>query len=200
MSKRCVAVFLALALVPGAPAFAQSSAPGPTAPLGATSPLGFGPSSPVGTPGIPLGAMELPTPGESPVMPGTIVPGMTSTDMAGQGSQGQAMTSSPGGVAGTTSVGRVGIPLGATEISPGGLSPMPPVTPVDPTMTGQPGMMTQGQSSTMFSPGGTIGSPAAPSASDSASGGPSASSFSSSGTGMGTGSFPTVGTQSRIRR
>jgi hypothetical protein len=34
-----------------------------------------------------------------------------------------ASTSSPSAIGSTPSVGRVGIPLGATELSPGGLSP-----------------------------------------------------------------------------
>ena len=48
------------------PAFAQvGMITGAPAPLGVTSPLGFGPGAPVGATGIPLGATELATPGVS---------------------------------------------------------------------------------------------------------------------------------------
>jgi hypothetical protein len=87
-------------------------AAGPGSPLGMTSPLGIGPGSPVGPVGIPLGATELATPGESSAVSGA-------SPMVSAG----ASSSSPSGIGSPSSVGRVGIPLGATELSPGGLSP-----------------------------------------------------------------------------
>jgi hypothetical protein len=89
---------------------------GPTPPVGTApnSPLGMisPPSSQVGRVGIPLGATELATPGESPATAGA-------SPMIPLGPS----TTSPLGIPSPSPVGRVGIPLGASELSPGGLSP-----------------------------------------------------------------------------
>src|ERR1700749_3644855 len=62
-------VLVAALLVCGA-AQAQAPSISPGLPLGITSPLGIGPSAPVGPTGIPLGATHLGTPGGSPIMSG----------------------------------------------------------------------------------------------------------------------------------
>jgi hypothetical protein len=110
-------------------------------------------TSGTGTPvGIPLGAMELATPGISPPPTSangctiTATPGAPSSTgvfdgggMAGMGSTACAAGSSPAagttttGVATTStppalSTGRAGIPEASTEIVSPGLSPLPPVT------------------------------------------------------------------------
>ena len=168
-------------------AFAQvggtSISPEPS-PLGMTSPLGMGAGSPVAPTGIPLGAMELASPGLSPAAPGASPPGPTTgsttpcsgiggsmpqtsdgmgTSTAGTGSgmgtstagiSGSTSVFDGGGIAGTapgacpaiggnalagpaasassptrmgstSSVSRVGIPLGSTQLGAGGLSPPP---------------------------------------------------------------------------
>jgi hypothetical protein len=136
-------------------AFAQVGGIGttPLAPLGVTSPLGLGPGAAVGPIGIPLGATELGTPGVSPMISATsplgstignftACPGMglsppqTSSGMPmssgscagttdGSGSQAAASASSPGMLGSRSTVGRVGIPLGSTELGFAGLSPPP---------------------------------------------------------------------------
>jgi hypothetical protein len=121
-------------------------APGPS-PLGLTSPLGLGAAAPVASTGIPLGATELIPPGTSPA-------GLSTSDIAAcSGSSGltavfdggttgtasgtctsgattalarpTASASSPTGMAAAAPVGRVGIPMGSTELGAGGLSPPP---------------------------------------------------------------------------
>jgi hypothetical protein len=67
----------------------------------------------IGPAGIPLGATELHTPGESPVMPGLPL-NMTAHLLPNNASQG-------------TSVGPAGIPLGATALGNLGVSPPAPV-------------------------------------------------------------------------
>lgn len=115
-----------------------------------TSPLGMGPRLSIGQTGIPLGATELATPG---VSPGATCGGAAAGASAGIGTSmtggygttlfdGGGMNAStsgtcaamgPGGPAGTgpmatsmgpgSAVGRAGIPMGATELGGGGLSP-----------------------------------------------------------------------------
>ena len=63
--KRLLAVAAIWPLL-ASPAFAQAAVT-PTPSLSATSPLGMGPTAPVGGAGIPLGATEVASPGVSPV-------------------------------------------------------------------------------------------------------------------------------------
>jgi hypothetical protein len=137
----------------------------PPSPLGVTSPLGVGPGAPVGPAGIPLGAGELAAPGESPpplgVSPlGSAAVGVTTCSGTAVSSGTPMEATAPfdgGGTTGTASgtcapagqsttavsgapnplspVGRSGIPLGATELSPGGLSPPPLVVPPSPSLS-----------------------------------------------------------------
>jgi hypothetical protein len=147
----------------------------PSSPLGVTSPLGVGPSAPVGPAGIPLGATELAAPGESPPPPGASPLGSAAVGVTtcsgtaaspgtpmgatapfdGGGTSGTASgTCAPAGhpttVSGTPSpsppVGRSGIPLGASELSPGGLSPPPLVVPPSPLISPVPPSPTLGLS------------------------------------------------------
>ncbi len=70
--KQFLIVAAACSVLGWSPAFAQvGMITGAPAPLGVTSPLGFGPGAPVGDTGIPLGATELATPGVSPSAAGT---------------------------------------------------------------------------------------------------------------------------------
>ena len=104
----------------------------------ATSPLDPQSTRPVG---IPLGSTEIATPGISPINPaqgamGCASSGNTTSTGAlfdGGGLSGTSSTNCAGsGVAAsplpsTSTVGRVGIPLGATEIGGAGISPTVPV-------------------------------------------------------------------------
>jgi hypothetical protein len=122
---------------------AQFAPPSPNSPaMGLTSPLGIpGATSPVGPVGIPFGATSLSPSGLSPApfdptasntsCTSTIPSGLSSGAMSSLAGCGGAPTtgtasgtsaSTGGGVA--TSVGRSGIPLGATELDNAGLSPM----------------------------------------------------------------------------
>jgi hypothetical protein len=65
-----LAAALAAAVLGGGAAQAQAPSISPGLPLGVTSPLGIGPSAPVGPTRIPLGATELATPGASPILSG----------------------------------------------------------------------------------------------------------------------------------
>jgi len=121
-------------------AIAQTTMPGTQPPAGmlATSPLNPQSTRPVG---IPLGSTEIATPGISPLNPaqsttacagsgnasssgalfdGGGLSGTSSTNCAGSTS---AVSSLPS----TSTVGRVGIPLGSTEIGGAGISPSVPV-------------------------------------------------------------------------
>lgn len=115
---------------------------GPTPGIGATSPLGMAPGSPVAPPGIPMGATELAPPGLSPAptacsgsstnfdgggmtagsgtsLPGAAAPSTCGTTAGGSGaSSASTLPVTPGGVA------RTGIPMGSVEIDNGGLSPL----------------------------------------------------------------------------
>jgi hypothetical protein len=135
----CLAATL-IAWLAAATAFAQTPLPTaqPSAGMGATSPLNMGALRPEG---IPLGSTEIATPGLSPVSPSS---GMGNCAVSGNaGSPGALFdggglsgSSSPSCIGGMTtppalssspSVGRVGIPLGATELGSAGLSPALPV-------------------------------------------------------------------------
>ena len=175
------AALLAASLVSGS-ASAQIGGSG-LSPLGMTSPLGIGPSSPVAPTGIPLGATELASPGVSPMTSGVspLGPATGTTNCSGSGSilpqalsgMGNPMTassgmsgsstvfdgggmgtasgtcagttgsaaaapaasaSSPTGMGSASAVGRVGIPLGSTELGTGGLSPPPDVLTPNPSV------------------------------------------------------------------
>ena len=112
----------------------------PVAGMGATSPLAMRSTRPAG---VPLGATEITPPGVSPLVPSANM-GMTACDGSGGGSSstflfdGGALSrnatlscadsqllSSP--LPPTSSAGRVGIPLGATELGTPGLSVSAPV-------------------------------------------------------------------------
>ncbi|SFI76035.1 hypothetical protein [Bradyrhizobium sp. cf659] len=124
-------------LVPAA-AIAQTTVPGMPAGMLATSPLNPQSTRPVG---IPLGSTEIATPGVSPLNPaqrttacagsgnaassgalfdGGGLSGPSSTDCAGTTAAASSLPS-------TSTVGRVGIPLGSTEIGGAGISPTVPV-------------------------------------------------------------------------
>jgi len=128
-----------LLLISGA-AFAQTTMPGLQPPTGmlATSPLNPQSTRPVG---IPLGSTEITTPGISPINPtqsptGCVGSGNASSSGAlfdGGGLSGTSSTNCAGSTAAissippTSTVGRVGIPLGSTEIGGAGISPTVPV-------------------------------------------------------------------------
>jgi hypothetical protein len=74
--RRVLVAAMQAALFGCIPAFAQVGGMGnPTPGIGATSPLGMAPASPVSPAGIPMGATELASPGLSPAAAGTL--GMT---------------------------------------------------------------------------------------------------------------------------
>jgi len=126
-------------LLPGA-AIAQTTVPGLQPPAGmlATSPLNPQSTRPVG---IPLGSTEIATPGISPINPMQSMMGCPpSSDSASSGAlfdggglsgpsstdcTGSSIAASP--LPSTSTVGRVGIPLGSTEIGSAGISPTVPV-------------------------------------------------------------------------
>jgi hypothetical protein len=126
-------------LAPAA-AIAQTTVPGMQPPTGmlATSPLNPQSTRPVG---IPLGSTEITTPGISPINPAQSTMGCAGSGNAastgalfdGGGLSGGSSTNCAGSTAAVSSlpstgtVGRVGIPLGATEIGGAGISPSVPV-------------------------------------------------------------------------
>lgn len=130
-----------------AAAIAQTTVPGMQPPAGmlATSPLNPQSTRPVG---IPLGSTEIATPGISPITPAQSATGCAgSSNTASTGalfdggglSSGSAANCAGNSVAAsplpsTSTLGRVGIPLGATEIGGAGISPSVPVP--GPTSTG----------------------------------------------------------------
>lgn len=112
----------------------------PVAGMGATSPLAMRSTRPAG---VPLGATEITPPGVSPLVPSANM-GMTACDGSSGGSSStflfdggglsrnatlscadSQLLSSP--LPPTSSAGRVGIPLGATELGTPGLSVSAPV-------------------------------------------------------------------------
>jgi hypothetical protein len=98
-----------------APPSVTSQPPGTIQPPGLPSPMSTSQRSAIGPAGVPLGAMELHTPGESPVMPGLPL-NMRAHLLQNNASQG-------------SSIGPAGIPLGASAIGNIGLSPPAPVGP-----------------------------------------------------------------------
>lgn len=131
---------------------AQTTVPGIQPPAGmlATSPLNPQSTRPVG---IPLGSTEIATPGISPINPmqsttgcvGSSSTASTGALFDGGGLSGTSSTDcASGGVAAsplpsTSMVGRIGIPLGSTEIGGAGISPSVPVP--GPTSMGSTGSM-----------------------------------------------------------
>ena len=132
-----------------ASAIAQTTMPGMQPPAGmlATSPLNPQSTRPVG---IPLGSTEITTPGISPINPtqstmgcaASTNTGSTGALFDGGGLSGTSSTNCSGtteaasSLPSTSTIGRVGIPLGSTEIGGAGLSPAVPVpgpstTPID---------------------------------------------------------------------
>jgi hypothetical protein len=132
-------------LVPAA-AIAQTTVPGMQPPTGmlATSPLNPQSTRPVG---IPLGSTEIATPGISPINPVQSTMGCAGSGNAsstgalfdGGGLSGTSSTNCAGNTVAVSplpsisTVGRVGIPLGSTEIGGAGISPSVPV--LGPTST-----------------------------------------------------------------
>ncbi|MBR0782200.1 hypothetical protein [Bradyrhizobium iriomotense] len=157
--RRFASMHLRAALAAGLiwliPAAADAQMTLPTTPpsvgMSATSPLNLGATRPEG---IPLGSTEIVTPGISPINP---VQGMTNCAPSGNaGSSGAPFDG--GGLSGssslacangtasqsplppsTSTVGRVGIPLGSTELGGAGISPFVPVP--GPTSMGSTGSM-----------------------------------------------------------
>jgi len=145
--RRLASMHLRVALAAGlislipATANAQMTLPTtqPSVGMTATSPLNLGSTRPEG---IPLGSTEIATPGTSPINPS---PGMTNCAVSGNlgssgavfdggGLSGSASPSCPNGTTtasalppSTSTVGRVGIPLGSTELGSAGISPFVPV-------------------------------------------------------------------------
>ena len=129
-----------------AAAIAQTTVPGmpPSPGMLATSPLNPQSTRPVG---IPLGSTEIATPGISPLNPAQGTTGCpTSANSAspgalfdGGGLSGNPSTACAGSAAAPSplsspmTVGRVGIPLGATELGGAGISPSVPVPSPVPT-------------------------------------------------------------------
>ncbi|WP_164937483.1 hypothetical protein [Bradyrhizobium guangxiense] len=136
-------VALAAGLISMIPAAANAQITPPTTQpsvnMPATSPLNLGSSRPEG---IPLGSTEIATPGISPINPS---PGMTNCAVSGNsgssgavfdggGLSGSASLGCPNGTTTssalppqTSTVGRVGIPLGSTELGGAGIGPFVPV-------------------------------------------------------------------------
>jgi len=132
-----------IALLGPDPAFAQASALPNTQPspgVGATSPFNAGSGQRAG---IPLGSTEIATPGIAPVIPSQNMGAGACSDLGnarsssalfdGGGLSGSSSLSCAGGgnappaASSLSSAGRVGIPLGATELGNTGISPLSPV-------------------------------------------------------------------------
>jgi hypothetical protein len=142
----CASLTVGVVFLPPIPAFAQSISSNmpPAVGMFATSPLAAESARPAG---IPLGSTEIATPGISPVDPSRNA-GMT-TCAGSDGAGPSAALFDGGGLAGSTSlscadsrpissplpspssIGRVGIPLGATELGSVGISPATPATSPD---------------------------------------------------------------------
>jgi len=130
----CASLMVGIVLVSPIPALAQatpSNAP-PTVGMHATSPLAAGTTRPAG---VPLGATEIATFGVSPVETAqstTSCAGSSASPFDGGGLSANAplscadsqTPSSP--LLSPSGVGRVGIPLGATELGGTGISPLAP--------------------------------------------------------------------------
>lgn len=143
--RPCMLFAAGLWLVSAA-AIAQTAMPGmqPSPGMLPTSPLNTQSTRPVG---IPLGSTEIATPGTSPLNPGQDMTNCpTSANSAspgalfdGGGFAGTSSTACTGNMttplplSSSTTVGRVGIPLGATELGGAGISPSVPVPSPAPT-------------------------------------------------------------------
>jgi len=143
--RPCMLLAAGLWLVSAA-AIAQTAMPGmqPSPGMLPTSPLNTQSTRPVG---IPLGSTEIATPGTSPLNPGQDMTNCpTSANSASPGALfdggGLAGTSStacassataPSTLSSPSTIGRVGIPLGATELGGAGISPSVPVPSPAPT-------------------------------------------------------------------
>jgi hypothetical protein len=154
MKMQSVMAAVTLFLLAGTAASAQVG-DATSSPIGPTSPLAIGSPS-IGPVGIPLGATELAAPGISPPPPpatgsmGCISSGSTSAAATAQFDGGglatACATSGAGGSIDPTMptppalrAGRVGIPLGSTEIASPGLSPLPaPTSLLPPTLLATP--------------------------------------------------------------
>jgi hypothetical protein len=151
------AVILAASLLGCGSVLAQVAVGPPS--LGPTSPLAMTPGMAVGPAGIPFGTTEMTTPGISPAPPAAMG-ALDCSNAGGPTSQVVSPLFDGGGTAGTASsacagtagagasmpalptlrAGRVGIPLGSTELGNAGLSPLPPVStmlvsPIVPSVT-----------------------------------------------------------------
>ncbi|WFU26896.1 hypothetical protein QA649_12045 [Bradyrhizobium sp. CB1717] len=149
--RRLVSVHLRAALATGLicliPAVAHAQMTLPTTQLPAQAPVGMSATSPLNLgstrpEGIPLGSTEIATPGISPINPSLGMTNCTPSDNAGSsgapfdggglsGSSSlacQSGTTTPSALPPQTStIGRVGIPLGSTELGGAGISPSVPV-------------------------------------------------------------------------
>lgn len=134
----CASLMAGIAWVQSTAAIAQTTSPGLQPPVGmrTTSPLAARSARKAG---IPLDSTEIATPGISPIVPsrGGLMESCTGSD--GAGSAGTLFDG--GGISGATSlscadsrnilsplpspssIGRVGIPLGATDVGVAGISP-----------------------------------------------------------------------------
>jgi hypothetical protein len=135
----CTSLSIGVASLSSNPAFAQavSSSMQPSAGTLMTSPLAAGSTRPAG---IPLGSTEIATPGISPVTPSQSA--LVGTCAGFDGARSSTAPFDGGGMPSLScadsqnissplpspsSIGRVGIPLGATELDGAGISPVPPV-------------------------------------------------------------------------
>jgi hypothetical protein len=154
----CTSLGIGAAWLPSVPAFAQAASSGVQPPAGMsvtspmTSPLTFPlPSGSTQPAGIPLGSTEIATPGISPVTPSqsTLMESCAGFDGARSSTalfDGGGMSSlscadsqtisSP--LPSPSSIGRVGIPLGATELGGAGISPVAPVAGPSPSGAASP--------------------------------------------------------------
>ena len=135
------ALAFGLICLPPIAAIAQMALPTmpPSIGMPSTSPLNMGSTRPEG---IPLGSTEIATPGVSPITPsqGTTNcsasgdPGSSGALFDGGGLSGSSSLGCPNGLTtqsalppSTSTVGRVGIPLGSTELGSAGISSFVPV-------------------------------------------------------------------------
>lgn len=165
--------------------FAQTSPP--NASLFTSSPT-MGSSPPVGAVGIPLGATELAVPGIAPPpVTGSIGNGCSATggitmstgnmsfDGGGMAATGSIGCTQSGNTTGSSmpslglsagQTGQAGIPLGSTELSNPGLSPLPPLTTITvpttapttaPTSTGTSSVLSSAPSTSPCAVSGSFG-------------------------------------------
>lgn len=137
----CVTLTMALIWLTPAAAIAQMTLPTmpPSIGMTSTSPLNLGSTRPEG---VPLGSTEIATPGVSPITPsqgmancaGSGTTGSPGTPFDGGGLSGGSSLACANGTAApstlappTSTIGRIGIPLGSTELGGAGISPSVPV-------------------------------------------------------------------------